>query len=41
MDKLLKSVALGQIRKNDITLMFEENVEDEDYTDEEPRVIMS
>ena len=34
MDKLLKSMALGRIRKNDIQLM-EENEEDEDYTDEE------
>jgi hypothetical protein len=34
MDKLLKSMALSQIRKSDVTLISEENKEDEDDTDE-------
>ena len=38
MDKLLKSMALSRIRKSDVTLISEENEEDEDDTDEAIKV---
>jgi hypothetical protein len=38
MDRLLKSMALSRIRKSDVTLISEENEEDEDDTDEAIKV---
>jgi hypothetical protein len=36
MDKFLKTMALGRIKKNDVSLSSEENEEEEDGTDEVP-----